>query len=271
MIPPVRWATLCLALGLAACASAPPTEPPTPEPAPSLPPSLAALPLAERYGQQHLLLGVTDGLSPDLRAALQARYGLDGATGDTLADLARYRDAGFRIAGPEALLEAVAVMGTYRGVAEDDLRADLAAIETEHPEQVTAIDAEVLAEEILLLRSAVLDSLETLAARGAWPAAMLDSYRAGTVRARNELEHIVFTRDMEALADRSISESTGRLEAFHRTMNDDEATAFLREQILAAEEMNRQLTEEQQRYATQRTVRALFFLLPALSNYFRSR
>lgn len=271
-------AVFAVALQQAACAQAPsrdgdvPTADPTPAPAAAEPQPVAdTLPPGERYAQTRLLLGVTEGIEPVLLEALDELFGPPGGDVPTVPDLATYQGAGYRIASADSILDAVTDLAAYRAVAEGELRADLAAIEADHPEAVAALDPEILAEEILLVRSAVLDSLETLAPDADWPDGALAAYRTGTLRARNELEYVVFARDMDALEGRSIEESAGRLDAFHRMMDDNEDAAFLRERILAAEEMNRQLTDEHRRYATQRTIRTLIFMLPAISSYFRYR
>lgn len=246
------------------------------QPAPALDarpdaPTADMRPPGERYGQTRLLLGVTEGISPELLAALERRYGLPDGEVPAVPELAAYQGAGYRIASAESILDAMTDLAAYRQKAEDELRADLAAIEADHPELVNALDEELLAEEILIVRSAVLDGLEAVAMTAEWPDAWIDPYRTGTLRARNALEYVVFARDMDALADHAIGETTGRLDAFHRLMDDNADMEFMRERIFAAEEMNRQLTNEHRQYATQRTIRTLIFLLPAINRFFRYR
>lgn len=268
-----------LSLWLAACAAAPTTPgeetlPTAASAAPVTPEAalLEGLPPGERYLQLRLMAGVTDGVDGPLAGALATRYGPPDGTTPPLPDLDRYRGAGYRIASAESLLEALSDLTAFREAAGASLDSELRRLESAHPELTEQVDEEILAEEILLVRSAVLDALETLRTAGELPDGLsLDSYRTGTLRARNELEYVDFARDMDRLAARSITETEGRLDAFHRTMDDSNDTAFLRERILAAEEMNRQITDEHREYATRRTIRTLIFLLPALSSYFRYR
>lgn len=226
---------------------------------------------AMRYWQIRFLLGVTEGIDDALLAALESRFGAPDGSVPELPDLSDYQGAGYRIASAETILDGLTDLAAFRQVAEADLRAEQAALLDNAAVTIDALDEELLAEEILLVRSAALDSLELMAAQGAWPASLNERYQVGTLRARNELEYIGFARDMDALAARSIDESAGRLDAFHRMMDDSNDTAFLRERVLAAEEMNRQITDEHREYATRRTIRTLIFLLPALSSYFRYR
>jgi hypothetical protein len=226
---------------------------------------------AERYWQLGFLLGITEGLDGELLERLEQRYPAPKSEAAALPDLEALQGAGYRIARPEAILEAVVPLARFRQAAEADILAEREALANAHPEIIGALDPELLAEDVLLVRSAILDSLEGLAATADWPDEVTANYRVGTVRARNELEYVVFARDMDALAARSIDDSAGRLDAFHRLMDDSADTAFLRERVLAAEEMNRQLTDEHREYATRRTIRTLFFLLPAISSYFRYR
>lgn len=228
-------------------------------------------PPTERYWQLGFLLGITEGLDEELLQRLEGRYPVRAGAPAALTELEDLQAAGYRIARPEAILEAVTPLARYRQAAEAELKAARARLAERHPEAVDALDPELVAEEVLLVRSVILDSLERLAAGEDWPRDLVEDYRLGTVRARNELEYVVYARDIEALAERSIDDSTGRLDAFHRMLDDSADTAFLRERVLAAEEMNRQLTEEHREYATRRTVRTLFFLLPAISNFFRYR
>ena len=230
-----------------------------------------ALTPGERYWQLQFLEGITAGVDESLLRALEARYGPPDGEVPAIPDLATYQGAGYRIASSESILESLSDLAAFQSAAAADLDAELQELEQTSPAIVAEIDRELLAEEILLVRIAVLDSLELMAANGAWPVETNIPYQAGTVRARNELEYRAFAREMDILADGAIDESTGRLDAFHRLLDDTEDTAFLRERILASEEMNRQLTDEHRAYAARRTVRTLFFLLPALSSYFRYR
>ena len=241
--------------------------------APSMDAESQALPLppGERYWQLRFLAGITAGVDEELLRALEARYGPPDGEVPTIPDLATYQGAGYRIASAESILESLSDLAAFQRAAAPDLAAELRAIEQASPAIVSELDEELLAEEILLVRTAVLDSLELMTANGAWPEATNFAYQAGTLRTRNELEYLVFAQEMDALADGAIGESAGRLDAFHRMLDDTEDTAFLRERILASEEMNRQLTDEHRDYAARRTARTLFFLLPALSSYFRYR
>ncbi len=266
-------ALLAMAVVLSACAGNPPasveastatTHHPLAE--------MADLPPGERYWRLAFLSGITEGVDDELQASLEARFGPPGGVVPDVPQAADYQGAGYRIASAETLADSLVDLAGFRREAGPAIDAELDAIAVEHPESLTEKDRELLAEEILLVRSAMLDSLETLAANGELvPAPDLEAYRVGTLGARNRLEYLGYARDMDALADRSIEDTQGRLDAFHRMLDDNADTAFLRERILAAEEMNRQLTDEHRRYATQRTVRTLIYLLPLLSNYYRYR
>ncbi len=227
---------------------------------------------AERYWQLRFALGLTDSIDAELLNALEMHFGPPDGTVPVLPDVANYQGAGYRIASSSSILEALADLAAFRAAAGEALTAELEQIESDYPEQLATLSEELLAEEILIVRSAILDSLESLALQDpAFSTLDLASYREGTLRARNQLEYVVFAQDMDMLADRSIEDTTGRLDAFHRMLDDNQDAAFVRERILATEEMNRQLTDEHREYATRRTLRTLFFLLPAINRYFRYR
>lgn len=225
----------------------------------------------QRYWQIRFLLGITEGVDERLQAALETRFGAPGGDLPSLEALSDAQGAGYRIASADTILEGLTELSAFRKLAEPDLRRELRRLEAEAGIVADALDETLFSEEVLLVRSAALDSLEALAASGAWPDTWVEPYRIGTLRARNELEYIDFAEKMDGLAARSISESTGRLDAFHRLMDDSNDTVFLRERVMAAEEMNRQITDEHRSYATRRTLRTLFFLAPAISRYFRDR
>lgn len=273
----MRLILLMLCVGLAllqgSCASAPEAQP-APAASPAEPDSLSNTTLTpeERYWQLRFALALTEGIDEQLLAALEGEFGPPDGTVPDIPDLAAYQGAGYRVASSNSILKALTDLAALRAVAGELLLSELEELESSYPERIAALSEELLAEEILIVRSAVLDSLESLAVSNPdFRDAELAPYREGTLRARNELEYVVFAQDMDALADRSIEDTTGRLDAFHRMLNDNQDAVFLRERILATEEMNRQLTNEHREYATRRTVQALFFLLPALSNYFRYR
>jgi len=269
-----RSALLLVALPLlAACTAAPvapePVTPPLPAPTQAL--STASTP-AERYWQALFLAGVTDDIDDTLFALLENRYGPPDGTVPTVPELAAFQGAGYRVASAESILDATTDLASLRRAADGELLAEIERLERTEAAAISTVDREILAEEILIVRSAVLDSLETLQTEGAGLSdQQLERYREGTLRARNTLELIGFSGEMDRLTARSIEESSGRLDAFHRLMDDSSDTAFLRERILATEEMNRQLTDEHREYAARRTMRTLFFLLPALNSYFRYR
>lgn len=226
----------------------------------------------ERYWQLKFALGLTDGIDEELLDALESHFGLPDGTVPVMPDVASYQEAGYRIASSNSILEALADLAAFRAVAGDAMRAEIEQIENDHPERIAALSEELLTEEILIVRSAILDSLESLALEDpSFNTLDLAIYREGTLRARNQLEYVVFAQDMDILADRSIEDTTGRLDAFHRMLDDNQDAEFIRERILATEEMNRQLTDEHREYATRRTLRTLFFLLPAINSYFRYR
>ncbi|MEM1412581.1 MAG: hypothetical protein AAGH19_09505 [Pseudomonadota bacterium] len=263
-------------VGTTACAGAR-TAPESPAAADSTPSDVATTPISDeltpamRYWQIEFLLGITEGVDGDLAEALQARYGAPDGSVPTVPDLAAFQGAGYRIASAESILDGLSDLAAFRQTAEADLLAERDRLLETSSVTIDALDPELLAEEILIVRSAALDSLEALAAEGAWPADLVDGYRVGTLQARNELEYTVFAREMDALADHNIEESAGRIDAFHRMLDDSNDTAFLRERVMAAEEMSRQINDEHREYATRRTIRTLIFVLPALSSYFRYR
>lgn len=226
----------------------------------------------ERYWQLRFALGLTQGVDDELLAALEERFGGPDGTLPGIPDLADYQGAGYRIASSNSILEALTDLAVFNAVAGDELRAEILQLETDYPERIAALSEDILAEEILIVRSVIMDSLESLKLNDpAFSDVDLATYQEGTLRARNNLEYVVFSEEMDALADRSIADTTGRLDAFHRMLGDNEDDAFLRERILATEEMNRQLTDEHRQYAARRAVQSLFFLLPAISRYLRYR
>ena len=226
----------------------------------------------ERYWQLRFAAALSKGVDDDLLEALERRFGQPDGNVPDIPDLSDYQGAGYRIASAESILDALTDLTAFERAAGEDLQDEINQLERDYPDIVSAIDEETFAEEVLIVRSAILDSLESLVSNAPeFSKIDLDSYREGTLRARNELEFVVFALDMDALADQSIADATGRLDAFHRMMDDNTDEVFLRERIMASEEMTRQLSDEHREYANRRMVRTLFFLLPAINNYFRYR
>lgn len=225
-----------------------------------------ALPPGERYWQLSFLMAVTEGLDDDAVERLAQERGSHPGPVDPDA-LAAYTGAGLRIADAGRIVGGLAELARYRIEAGPQILAELAAIEERWPTLIAMLDRESLAEEALLVRFAMLDGLEAVLG-GPGSETVIAAYRDQTLAARNQWEYRVFERQVDAVTDAAIEQTEGRLDAFHRMVDEEYDLAFLRERVLSAERMNDQVAEEHRRYALQRTFRTLIILAPIINRYF---
>lgn len=257
------WCLCILASGLAAAQPAVETRQ---SPVDPLAPYLT-LPPGERYWQLAFVLEVTEGIDPSLLERMR-RQSAGTASGPIDPEsLQSYQGAGIRIADSGRILDGVAQLARYRLAAEPEIRAELKTLENRYPELFALFDREALLEEALLVRLAVADSL-VARLPDSGDGAGFEAYNQATLRTRNDFEYLAFERSVDRMTDRAIEETEGRLDALHRTVNDEYDLQFLRERVQSAEDMNEAAEAEHRRYALQRTLRTLMILAPIINRYF---
>jgi hypothetical protein len=230
------------------------------------------LPPGERYRQLTFLLFITDQVDPALLELLSRHRGVATEAPASVTDIETYQGAGFRIASSQTILDGIVDLVRFRQLTEPLILKELTDIELEYPALTRMVNQAELAEEAILVRSAVADSVEALFSEEEYGTrALLNDYREQTLRVRNDLEFMHFAHEMDLLTAQSIEETSGRLEAFHRMVDDGYDIEFLRERIEATELMNEELSNEHRMYALMRTTRLLMMMLPVINRYYYYR
>lgn len=195
--------------------------------------ALAELPEDEQYARLSLMLLIAGGAEPALVEALVRAYGGD-APGTP--DPRRLRTPLARIVDEQGMREAAAQMLDFVRAHRDALRARLDLLEEQEPRSVSRLDLATLAEDALVIRQAIADSLESspLAARPDLPP-LLASYREGTLRLRNLLEFEQFSAELDRLTAEAIESTGGRLDAYQRMFDDELGSDTFDRHIDAAE------------------------------------
>lgn len=182
----------------------------------------------ERYRELSLALMVAAGASRDWAERLAPRGAAaerPSPAGGSLAPPVPVRNLETplqQIAGQRQAIADAAQIFRFAFDHEPDIEAELARLAAQHPDGIVALDAAALAEDALLIRSALTSGIEYLG-RLAEPGWLdgLDSYREQTVFLRNMLEYWDFERELAALTADALRDTGTRMEAYERLLEVD--------------------------------------------------
>ena len=198
---------------------------------------------AERYRQLNLILMVSEGADASFADALLPQgTGEDQAVRGPLPLLKvdDFQTPLNRIVDQRAMISSAvrvfrfaldnrpAIMDAISGLAADD------------PAQVAQVDLIQLAEDAIIIRSALAGSIEYLA-REAEPAlaSYLKPYQKRTVYLRNVMEYWKFDRELAAITDDAIADTGGRMAAYQRMLEDEPNLVGFKQHLQAIEEIYR--------------------------------
>jgi hypothetical protein len=170
-----------------------------------------------------------------------------------------------RIVDPQSMLGGAAQMFQFAHQNRAQIESDLAEIELENPILVSMIDKDELAEDAIIIRSAIADSFQystTPATEN--KTVLLQAYQSETLHQRNVLEFNRFVRKLDAVTDEAVEDLSDKLDAYQRMADDEIDSELVRQRIEAAENMNQ---EARDRYREQGYIRAntlYLMLIPAV-------
>ncbi len=216
---------------------------------------LSALPVAgaadgttaelDRYRDLNLVLMIAEGAGLDwaqrLGGAETGQLELSAAELASPVDLDRLQTPLNRIADPERNVAEAATLFRYARAHDEAIRSQIADFATAHPAAVTRIDPAQLAEDALIIRSALTADIEFLG-RDSHPAWLpgLDVYRQKTVYLRNMMEYWSFDRELAALTEQALLDTGTRIEAYQRLLAVDPRLDAFTQHLRAVEHVYRQ-------------------------------
>jgi len=142
------------------------------------------------------------------------------------------------------------------------IQARLTEIAGQNPILISMVDANEIAEDAIIIRNAIADSLEysklgseeELNRRVA-------AFRTQTVHLRNMMEYNIFQEELAQITDEAIVDLGGRLDAYERMFQEDIDPELLQRRIESAEVMNAQAGERFDEEAMMRTNELLMMLI----------
>ena len=244
-----RWQGHATGWLLAAClmlASAPTRGDDTP-PGPEL------SPLAAQYRQLNLVLMVSEGVEPGFLAALDSQPSGDTpveSTGGTFpqVEVDDFQTPLNRIVDQRALMHKAAQVFRYAKENRAGIGTAIEAMAQSDPAEVAQVDVIKLAEDAIIIRTALTGSFEYLLSNGVWTTAaggggagndmisgFLETYRNRTLFLRNVMEYWQFEQELAAITDQAMDEAGGRMEAYQRMLEDEPNLDSFRQHLQAVE------------------------------------
>jgi len=225
--------------------------------------AITRLPPGEQYRQLSLLLLVSGGVEPELQALLQPLVEQNaGAESSFTLKLDDYGTPLARIVDQETMLAGVADMFQYAQQNSTKIQARLTEIAGQNPILVSMVDANEIAEDAIIIRNAIADSLEY---SGLGEEAELKervaAFRIQTVFLRNMMEYNIFQEELAQITNEAITDLGGRLDAYERMFQEEIDPELLQRRIESAEVMNAQTGEHFDEQAMMRTNELLMMLI----------
>ena len=227
--------------------------------------AMAELPPGERYRQLSLLLLVSGGIEPELLEMLQPlveKTETAGESGEFVLKLEDYGTPLARIVDQETMLAGAARMFNYARENSALIQAQLTEIATANPILVSMVDVNELAEDAIIIRTAIADSIE-YTDLGDDPAGSerLQNFRNQTVYLRNMMEYNIFQEELAQITNEAIVDLGGRLDAYERMFKDEVDAELIQRRIQSAEMMNSQTGSNFDNQAMMRTNELLMMLI----------
>lgn len=206
--------------------------------------SLAALDdlsAADKYRQLNLLLMVSEGIDAAFVAQL-----LPPPTAQASAQpepLPQLKVEDFqtplnRIADQRAMITQAARLFRFTLANQANIMHAMEEIAAAEPEQIAQVDLIQLAEDAIIIRSALSGSIEYLAKQGdpAW-AGYLQTYQNRTLYLRNVMEYWKFDQELVAITHDAMADTGGRMEAYQRMLEAEPNLLGFKQHLQAIEEI----------------------------------
>jgi hypothetical protein len=204
--------------------------------------TLDALPVADQYRQLNLALMVAEGANQAFVAQLLPAQD-DAAAGQAqnlpILEVEDFQTPLNRIVDQQALIAEAVRTFAFVLARRDDMVKKLAQLAADEPAQVAAVDLIELAEDAIIVRSALSGSIEYMARDDPALAPNLESYQNGTLYLRNVMEYWKFDRELAAITDDAMQDTGGRMEAYQRMLEEEPNMLGFKQHLQAIEEIYR--------------------------------
>ena len=205
--------------------------------------AMADLPDADKYRQLNLMLMVSEGVDEAFLAQLPHPQTAESESANGTMprlEMEDFQTPLNRIVDQSEMI--TKATGLFRFVLDNqpDIQRAIREIAASDPEQVAQVDLIQLAEDAIIIRSALSGSIEYLAPEDdPAMAANLATYRERTVYLRNVMEYWKFDQELVAITENAIKDTGGRLAAYQRMLEDEPNLMGFKQHLQAVEEIYR--------------------------------
>jgi len=143
-----------------------------------------------------------------------------------------------RIVDQRAMISHAAHLFRFALDNEAGITKAAAEIADSDPAQVAQVDLVQLAEDAIIVRTALAGSIEYLAIDGHPSLAnKLEVYRNATIYLRNVMEYWKFDRDLNAITENAMKNTGGKMAAYQRMLEDEPNLQGFKQHLQAVEEI----------------------------------
>jgi len=198
---------------------------------------LGNLPAAERYRQLNLVVMVSAGIDEAFVDHLLPRSGAKGKEEPVpFLDIEDFQTPLNRIVDQRAMLTDAARVFRFALDHQSDIERELERISESDPEQVAEVNLIQLAEDAIIIRSALTGSIEYLARDGdSEIAAAIEPYQARTIYLRNVMEYWKFDKELVAITENALKDTGGRMAAYQRMLEEEPNLVGFKQHLQAVE------------------------------------
>jgi hypothetical protein len=195
---------------------------------------LNALSAGEKYRQLNLILMISEGVE----AGFLQHLGLADPSESNLPEVRvdDFQTPLNRIADQKALVSNAAKLFRFALANEPEMVATLAELAANNPQEIAQVDLVLLAEDAIIIRTALSGSFEYLLDPGdPVEQGYLESYQQRTVYLRNVMEYWTFEQELAAITDEAMQETGGKMEAYQRFLEDQPELDSFKQHLQAVE------------------------------------
>jgi len=198
---------------------------------------------AEKYRQLNLMLMVAEGVDKTFLEQLLPPQSTEAdPEAETMPrlEMEDFQTPLNRIVDQRAMITKAAHLFRFVLDNQPDIQSAIQEIAASDPEQVAQVNLIQMAEDAIIVRSALEGSIEYLAGdEDQAMASNLEAYRQRTIYLRNVMEYWKFDQELVAITENAIRDTGGRMAAYQRMLEDEPNLVGFREHLQAVEEIYR--------------------------------
>jgi len=198
---------------------------------------------ADKYRQLNLILMVSEGVDEAFLEQLLPPQAAETAAESAMPprlEMEDFQTPLNRIVDQRAMITKAARLFRFALDNQSGIQNAIPEIAASDPEQVAQVNLIQLAEDAIIIRSALAGSIEYLAKEGDQAmAANLETYQQRTIYLRNVMEYWKFDEELVAITENAIRDTGGRMAAYQRMLEDEPNLVGFKEHLEAVEAIYR--------------------------------